>query len=168
MPLIIMPTILPLLAVRKVDISMLIATVVARLPKIIEDTLIAIPINSNTTVIVHAHVFPFNNPKDTARYPIPTANMIAPIITKTKPVIYDINKDPTATPPIPAKSDRIPPIIIKIAITVTPVGRLFISKSSTLSEGINIHIYFDVYITQEIHRYLSGFGILSMFTAKIL
>ena len=62
MPLIIMPTILPLLAVRKVDISMLIATVVARLPKIIEDTLIAIPINSNTTVIVHAHVFPFNNP----------------------------------------------------------------------------------------------------------
>ncbi|MFL6379976.1 MAG: hypothetical protein ACJ72S_01630, partial [Nitrososphaeraceae archaeon] len=53
-----MPTILPLLAVRKVDISMLIATVVARLPKIIEDTLIAIPINSNTTVIVHAHVFP--------------------------------------------------------------------------------------------------------------
>lgn len=112
--------------------------------------------------------FPFNNPKDTARYPIPTANMIAPIITKTKPVIYDINKDPTATPPIPAKSDRIPPIIIKIAITVTPVGRLFISKSSTLSEGVNIHIYFYVYITQEIHRYLSGFGILSMFTAKIL
>jgi hypothetical protein len=94
--------------------------------------------------------------------------MIAPIITKTKPVIYDINKDPTATPPIPAKSDRIPPIIIKIAITVTPVGRLFISKSSTLSEGVNIHIYFYVYIIQEIHRYLSGFGILSMFTAKIL
>ena len=147
---------------------MLIATVVARLPKIIEDTLIAIPINSNTTVIVHAHVFPFNNPKDTARYQIPTANMIAPIITKTKPVIYDINKNPTATPPIPAKSDRIPPIIIKIAITVTPVGCLFISKSSTLSEGVNIHIYFYVYITQEIHRYLSGFGILSMFTAKIL
>jgi hypothetical protein len=53
-----MPAILPLLTVRKVDISMLIA----KLPKIIETTLIAIPMNSNTTVIVHAHLFPFNNP----------------------------------------------------------------------------------------------------------
>lgn len=58
MTLIIMPAILPLLAVRKVDISMLIA----KLPKIMEAILIAIPMNSNTTVIVHAHLFPFNNP----------------------------------------------------------------------------------------------------------
>jgi hypothetical protein len=40
------------------NISMLIATVVARLPKIIEDTLIAIPINSNTTVIAMPMFFP--------------------------------------------------------------------------------------------------------------
>jgi len=53
-----MPAILPLLAVRKLDTSMLIA----KLPKIIETTLIAIPMNSNTTVIVNAHLFPFNNP----------------------------------------------------------------------------------------------------------
>ena len=53
-----MPTILPLLVVRKLDVSMLIA----KLPKIIETTLIAIPMNSNITVIVHDHLFPFNNP----------------------------------------------------------------------------------------------------------
>src|SRR5918997_892263 len=35
---------------------------ISKLPKIIETTLIAIPMNSNTTVIVHAHLFPFNNP----------------------------------------------------------------------------------------------------------
>lgn len=58
MTLIIMPAILPLLAVIKVDISMLIA----KLPKIMEAILIGIPMNSNTTVIVHAHLFPFNNP----------------------------------------------------------------------------------------------------------
>jgi hypothetical protein len=53
-----MPAILPLLTVRKVDISMLIT----KLPKIIETTLITIPMKSNTIVIVHAHLFPFNNP----------------------------------------------------------------------------------------------------------
>jgi hypothetical protein len=57
MTLIIMPAILLLLVVRKVDVSMLIA----KLPKIIEATSIAIPMNSNTTVIVHDHLFPFNN-----------------------------------------------------------------------------------------------------------
>jgi hypothetical protein len=58
MTLIIMLTILPLLDVRKADISMLIA----KLPKIIEATSIAIPMNSNTIVIVYAQLFPFNNP----------------------------------------------------------------------------------------------------------
>ena len=58
MTLIIMPAILPLLVTRKLDVSMLIA----KLPKIIEATSIAIPMNSNTTVIVHDHLFPFNNP----------------------------------------------------------------------------------------------------------
>jgi hypothetical protein len=59
MTLIIIPAILPLLAVRKVDVSIL----KAKYPKIIiETTLIAIPMNSNTTVIVHDHLFPFNNP----------------------------------------------------------------------------------------------------------
>ena len=54
-----MPAILPLLVVRKLDVSMLIA----KLPKIIiEATSIAIPMNSNSTVIVHDHLFPFNNP----------------------------------------------------------------------------------------------------------
>jgi hypothetical protein len=53
-----MLTILPLLDVRKADISMLIA----KLPKIIEATSIAIPMNSNTIVIVYAQLFPFNNP----------------------------------------------------------------------------------------------------------
>jgi len=143
-----MPAILPLLTVRKVDISMLIT----KLPKIIETTLIAIPMNSNTIVIVHAHLFPFNNPKDTTRYPIPTANMMAPIITKPKPVISDINKDPTATPPIPAKSNRIPPIIIKMAIIVTPVGRFFMSIFSISSKGVYIHIHFYVYTIQAIHK----------------
>ena len=36
------------------------------------------------TVIVHAHLLPFNKPLDTTKYPIPTASMIAP---KTKPTI---------------------------------------------------------------------------------
>ena len=58
MTLIIMLTILPLLDVRKADISMLIA----KLPKIIEATSIAIPMNSNIIVIVYAQLFPFNNP----------------------------------------------------------------------------------------------------------
>ena len=59
MTLIIMPAILPLFVVRKLDVSILIA----KLPKIIiETTSIAIPMNSNITVIVHDHLFPFNNP----------------------------------------------------------------------------------------------------------
>ncbi len=78
--------------------------------------------------------------------------MIAPIITKPKPTICDINKDPTATPAIPAKSNRIPPIIIKMAITVTPVGRFFISNSFMSSEGVDIHIHFYVYTSQDIHK----------------
>jgi hypothetical protein len=54
-----MPAILPLLVVRKLYVSML----KVKYPKIIiETTLIAIPMNNNTTVIVHAHLFPFNNP----------------------------------------------------------------------------------------------------------
>ena len=76
--------------------------------------------------------------------------MIEPIITKPKPVICDKNKDPTATAAIPAKSNRMPPIITKIAITVTPVGRFFISNCSMPSEGIDIHIHFYVYIVQAI------------------
>lgn len=80
--------------------------------------------------------------------------MIAPIITKPKPMICDDrNKDPTATPPIPAKSNRIQPIITKTAITVTPVGRFFISNSSMPSEGVDIHIHFYVYISQDIHKF---------------
>ncbi len=80
--------------------------------------------------------------------------MIAPIITKPKPMICDINKDPTATPPIPAKSNRIPPIIIKMVIIVTPVGRFFISNFSISSKGVYIHIHFYVYIfiIQAIHK----------------
>ena len=151
MTLIIMPAILPLLDVRKLVVSVS----KVRYPKIIiETTSIAIPMNSNTTVIVHAHLFPFNNPYDTTRYPIPTANMIAPIITKPKPMICDINKDPTAAPPIPAKSNRIPPIIIKMAIIVTPVGRFFISNYSISSKGVYIHIHFYVYIfiIQALHK----------------
>lgn len=59
MTLIIMPAILPLFIVRKLDVSMLIA----KYPKIIiETTSIAIPMNSNITVIVHDYLFPFNNP----------------------------------------------------------------------------------------------------------
>ena len=58
MILIIMLATLPLLAERELDIFILIA----KLPKIIEATSIAIPMNSNTTVIVQAHLFPFNNP----------------------------------------------------------------------------------------------------------
>lgn len=78
--------------------------------------------------------------------------MIAPIITKPKPMICDIDKDPTATTPIPAKSNRIPPIITKTAITVTPVGRFFISNSSMPSKGVDIDIHFYVYISQDIHK----------------
>ena len=78
--------------------------------------------------------------------------MIAPIITKTKPVFCNINKDPTATAPIPAKRNRMPPIMTKTAITVTPVGRFFISNSSMPSEGVDIHIHFYVYISQDIHK----------------
>ncbi len=78
--------------------------------------------------------------------------MIAPIITKPKPMICDIDKDPTTTPAIPAKSNRIPPIIIKMTITVTPVGRFFISNSSMPSEGVDIHIHFYMYISQDIHK----------------
>jgi hypothetical protein len=59
MTLIIMPAILPLLDVRKLDVSVS----KVKYPKIIiEATSIAIPMNSNTTVIVHDHLFPFNNP----------------------------------------------------------------------------------------------------------
>ena len=77
--------------------------------------------------------------------------MIAPIITKPKPMICDIDKDPTTTPAIPAKSNRTPPIITKMAITVTPVGRLFISNSSMPSKGVYIHIHFYVYISHKIY-----------------
>ena len=66
-------------------------------------------------------------------------------------MICDIDKDPTATTPIPAKRNRIPPIITKTAITVTPVGRFFISNSSMPSEGVDIHIHFYVYIPQDIY-----------------
>ena len=78
--------------------------------------------------------------------------MIAPIITKPKPMICDIDKDPTTTPAIPAKSNRIPPIIIKMAIIVTPVGRFFISNFSMPSEGVDIHIHFYVCISQDIQK----------------
>ena len=78
--------------------------------------------------------------------------MIAPIRTKTKPLLCDINKDPAATAPITTKSNRIQPIILRTAITVTPVGRFFISNSSMPSAEINIHIYFYVYIIQDIHK----------------
>ncbi len=54
-----MPAILLLFVVRKLDVSML---RVKYPTKIIEATSIAIPMNSNTTVIVHDHLFPFNNP----------------------------------------------------------------------------------------------------------
>jgi hypothetical protein len=67
-------------------------------------------------------------------------------------MICDINKDPTATPPIPAKSNRIPLIIIKMAIIVTPVRRFFISNYSMPSEGVDINIHFYVYIIQDIHK----------------
>jgi hypothetical protein len=54
-----MPAILPLFVVRKLDVSVS----KVKYPKIIIETiLITIPMNSNTTVIVHDHFFPFNNP----------------------------------------------------------------------------------------------------------
>jgi hypothetical protein len=72
--------------------------------------------------------------------------MITPIIIKPKPVICDKNKDPTATAPIPAKSNIIPPIITRTAIIVTPVGRFFTSNSLMPSEGV-IYIYISMYIS---------------------
>ena len=59
MTLIIMPVILPLFVVRKLDVSVS----KVKYPKIIiETTLIAITMNCNITVIDHDHFFPFNNP----------------------------------------------------------------------------------------------------------
>jgi hypothetical protein len=39
-----------------------------------------------------------------------------------------------------------------MAITVIPVGRFFISNSLMPSEGVDIHIHFYVYISQDIHK----------------
>jgi hypothetical protein len=38
-----------------------------------------------------------------------------------------------------------------MAIIVTPIGRFFISNSSMPLEGVDIHIHFYVYISQDIY-----------------
>jgi hypothetical protein len=70
-------------------------------------------------------------------------------------MISYINKEPTATVPNPAKSNKIPPIIIKMAITVTPVGR-FLFPNPQCNQKKLIYIYISMYILYKIYiRYLS-------------
>ncbi len=76
-----------------------------------------IPINNTIVDIVHAHPFPFHNPKAITRYATPSANDMAPVTTKTKPI-----SGPIATDPMPIRRDITPAIMIKIAIIVTPNG----------------------------------------------
>jgi hypothetical protein len=106
-------------------------------PVIAEIILIAIPIILNMMVIVHAHPLPFNKPYDITRYPIPITNNTAPRPVNNTPNIDPINADPSErsagmleiiapriTDEIPANTDIIPTITVRMAIIVTPVGRL--------------------------------------------
>ena len=106
-------------------------------PVIAEITLITIPIIHNMMVIIHAHPFPFNSPCDITKYPIPITSSTAPRPAKSTPKTDPINADPSEilagrleinTPriidDIPANTDIIPRITVRIAMIVTPVGRL--------------------------------------------
>ena len=120
----------------------------------------AIAMIVNMTVIIQAHLLPFNRPYDTTRYPMPTASTIAPIAIPTPPRKWaracnsaalcrfccccccccrctcsemktsmgaEVKKAPKTTNEIPPKVNIIPPTIVRMAIIVTPIGRLICS-----------------------------------------
>ena len=116
---------------------LLIVEVLDTPPVIAEIMLIAIPIILIMMVIIHAHPFPLNRPYDITKYPVPITSSTAPRAAKSTPKTDPMNADPSEisacrleintpriTDDIPANTDIIPRITVRIAMIVTPVGRL--------------------------------------------
>ncbi len=81
------------------------------------------------SVIVRAHPFPFKRPHDTAKLATPNpTNTKPPIVIRNPNTLVEesesmLIKVPIDKGAIPVNKRIIPPIIIRIAITVIPVGR---------------------------------------------
>ncbi len=98
------------------------------------------PIMVTMIVIAHAQPFPFNRPYDTIKYAIPRINITMPIAIGIAPrdasseasgelaLVCPISvKETDNSAPSPMRV--IPPIIIRIAIIVTPIGHfVFVVK----------------------------------------
>lgn len=97
-------------------------------------------------VIVHAHPLPFSNPYETIRYMIPIMTMNTPNIIGNMPraamfaASVELSSDDT-TDKMPAKDinpsppikSAIPPMIVSMAIIVTPIG-LFVFEFKLISK----------------------------------
>ena len=100
-------------------------------PVTIETNPKTIPIQDSTTVSLQAHPFPFNNPKAITKYAKPNVKRAAPV-TADNPAnmlvlfvpVPDRN-GATVTAVIPLERNAMPPIIVSIAIIVTPNGLCF-------------------------------------------
>ena len=97
-------------------------------------------------VIVQAHPLPFNNPYETIKYIIPIMTIPIPNIIGTmpraaisaasvEPPSDDTvdNKPPKAIKPNPPIKSAIPPMMVSMAMIVTPIG-LFVFEFKLISK----------------------------------